>query len=64
MHDNNVTLRVPFWLQGIFMILDNQEYYGQLVNSEDYELGKAHPDLYSIFDNREVQLGLLDIYQL
>lgn len=44
--------------QGIFMYIDNQKYYGLLVNSENFRAERAHGDLYEIFDNREVGDGL------
>lgn len=36
---------------GVFMYVDNQFYYGHLVNSAHYETSHVHNDLYSIFDN-------------
>ena len=43
------------FLQGIFMFVDNQEYYGHLVDSEHFETKQLHNDLYEIFDNRYVR---------
>ena len=40
--------------KGIFIVVDNQKHYGILVNSENFEEERAHGDLYSIFDNRQV----------
>ncbi|VDO85971.1 unnamed protein product, partial [Soboliphyme baturini] len=37
---------------GYFMLVDNQEYYGHLVNPEDYDTSVIHPDLYNIFENK------------
>lgn len=42
------------YLQGVFMFVDNQVYYGHLLDSEKYETTHLHNDLYEIFDNRYV----------
>ncbi len=36
------------------MYVDNQEYYGHLVNSDNYDTSHKHSDLYQIFDNKYV----------
>jgi len=38
--------------KGFFMMLDNTNYYGHLINTDDYELKAVHPDIFQIFDNR------------
>ncbi len=41
-------------LQGIFLYVDNQKYFGHLVNSENFETTHKHNDLYSLMDNKYV----------
>jgi len=41
-------------LQDIFLYIDNQQYYGHLVNTENFDTTHLHNDLYQIFDNRYV----------
>lgn len=41
------------------MYVDNQFYYGHLVNSAHYETSHVHNDLYSIMDNPYVSPILL-----
>ncbi|KAK2187715.1 hypothetical protein NP493_156g03050 [Ridgeia piscesae] len=36
----------------IFLYIDNQQYYGHLVNTENFDTTHLHNDLYQIFDNR------------
>lgn len=43
-----------FALQGIFMYVDNQRYYGHLVVSENFETTHKHNDLFALLDNRYV----------
>uniref|UniRef100_A0A915PPI7 Fe2OG dioxygenase domain-containing protein n=1 Tax=Setaria digitata TaxID=48799 RepID=A0A915PPI7_9BILA len=40
--------------EGHFLYLDNSYHYGFLVISEDIELSKAHPEMYEIFNNRQL----------
>lgn len=44
------------------MYVDNEEYFGFLIVSEDFSdiihKGKLHPELWEIFENREVQGAL------
>ncbi|VDO32469.1 unnamed protein product [Brugia timori] len=55
--------------KGHFLYLDNSHYYGFLVVSEDVESSKVHPDMYEIFNNKEVSLpnfadsGLLSLWE-
>jgi len=37
--------------QGIFMVLDNREYYGHLINAENFDISHLHNDMYSVFEN-------------
>ncbi|VDM54380.1 unnamed protein product [Angiostrongylus costaricensis] len=45
--------------KGHFMYVDNEHYFGFLIVSEDYadivHSGKLHPELWEIFENREVR---------
>lgn len=43
-----------FYWQLIFMYIDNQIYYGHLIDSENYDMTHKHSDLWEIFDNRYV----------
>eukprot|EP00918_Siedleckia_nematoides_P034694 GHVU01075451.1.p1 GENE.GHVU01075451.1~~GHVU01075451.1.p1 ORF type:complete len:720 (+),score=75.26 GHVU01075451.1:2-2161(+) len=38
--------------RGVFMYIDNQVYYGHLVNSEFYNTTRLHNDLWMLFDNK------------
>ncbi|EJW87992.1 procollagen-lysine [Wuchereria bancrofti] len=40
--------------KGHFLYLDNSYHYGFLVVSEDVESSKVHPDMYEIFNNKEL----------
>ena len=40
------------------MYIDNQQYFGHLVNSENFETTHKHSDLFSLMDNRYVSLHL------
>ncbi|OZC12007.1 hypothetical protein X798_01188 [Onchocerca flexuosa] len=40
--------------KGHFLYLDNNHYYGFLVVSEDVESSKVHPEMYQIFNNKEL----------
>ena len=48
-----------FFVQGIFMYIDNQQYFGHLVNSENFETTHKHSDLFSLQDNKYVSLYFL-----
>ncbi|VDK18783.1 unnamed protein product [Anisakis simplex] len=37
---------------GHFMYVDNRQYFGFLVISDDFDPTKLHPEMYQIFDNR------------
>lgn len=41
------------------MMVDNTNYYGHLLNTDDYDTKQVHPDLFQIFDNRLVSIVLL-----
>lgn len=38
-------------VQNIFQFVDNQEYFGHLINAESYAFNHLHPDLWQLFDN-------------
>ncbi|CAG9781920.1 unnamed protein product [Diatraea saccharalis] len=37
---------------GIFMHVSNELDFGHLVNPENYDISRTHPDVYSMFDNK------------
>uniref|UniRef100_A0A0N5AT88 procollagen-lysine 5-dioxygenase n=1 Tax=Syphacia muris TaxID=451379 RepID=A0A0N5AT88_9BILA len=39
---------------GHFMYVDNQQFYGFLVVSETFDTKRLHPEIYQIFENREL----------
>ncbi|VDM48459.1 unnamed protein product [Toxocara canis] len=39
---------------GHFMYVDNRNYYGFLVVNDDFDTSKLHPEMYQIFDNRDL----------
>lgn len=51
-YDNDMVLCSTFRDKVIFIYVDNEIYYGHLVDSENYETTHKHNDLYMIFDNR------------
>lgn len=46
-------------LQGHFLHVDNSHRYGFLVISENVESSKVHPEMYEIFNNKEVSFWIL-----
>lgn len=38
------------------MYVDNRNYYGFLVASDDFDTTKLHPEMYQIFDNPDVRI--------
>lgn len=47
---------VNYSFQGHFMYVDNRNYYGFLVASDDFDTTKLHPEMYQIFDNPDVRI--------
>uniref|UniRef100_A0A0N4UAS7 Fe2OG dioxygenase domain-containing protein n=1 Tax=Dracunculus medinensis TaxID=318479 RepID=A0A0N4UAS7_DRAME len=55
-YDSNIDADMSFCKYardfGHFLYIDNQQYVGFLVNSENFDTSKQHPEMYQIFDNR------------
>uniref|UniRef100_A0A0M3ISG0 Radical SAM protein n=1 Tax=Ascaris lumbricoides TaxID=6252 RepID=A0A0M3ISG0_ASCLU len=45
---------------GHFMYVDNRNYYGFLVASDDFDTTKLHPEMYQIFDNPDGHFMYVD----
>ena len=52
--DLSSDMSLPAFLRknGIFMYSDNQEYYGHLTDSTNYDVTRRNPDMYMLFDNK------------
>ncbi|XP_053624838.1 procollagen-lysine,2-oxoglutarate 5-dioxygenase isoform X2 [Plodia interpunctella] len=37
---------------GIFMYVSNEENFGHLINPENYDITRTHPDVYQVIDNK------------
>lgn len=44
--------------QGVFMYVTNMHTFGRMLSTENYQMSHLHNDLWQIFENPKVRIGL------